>query len=175
MGPQVSDEFLEQKGSGTWHFPGDMACVGLGRPGSRPYLAETGLKIFLAEFNLLFTTFSSSKHSLPSREVNGFLSPHELLLYDYTLQCILVLPFIFIDFFEVLGCQWFLLSHWSLNYVPMICQTASYLTQLCCPLLFAHTHTKSKQPKTATTSNNETPHHPIMYLILLETFSLFLK
>lgn len=90
----MSDGFLEQKGSGTWHFPGHMVCVGLGRPGSKPYLAETGSKIFLTEFNLLF---SSSKHSLPSGEVNGFLTPHEPLLYDYTFQCILALPFIFFD------------------------------------------------------------------------------
>lgn len=81
---------------------------GLAGLGSRHYLTETRPRIFLAEFNLYFTTLSSTKHP----------SPPKLRLYDYILQCILALPSICNDYFEKLGCQWFILSH-SLNYVSL--------------------------------------------------------
>lgn len=173
----MSDGFLEQKGSGTWHFPGHLACVGLGRPGCRPYLAETGPNIFLTEFNLLFTTFSSSKHSLPNEKVNGFLTPHEPLLYNYTFPMYPGSSFHFhwllwatrmsmvsLISLELQLCTFWEQGLWYVRLPPTLLSS-----------LLHYTHTKSKQPTITTTNDNETPHHPIMYLILLETFSLFLK
>lgn len=74
-------------GVDPWHFPGDVACVGLGSWGRRASLAVQSLaqNIFLADFNLLCTTLSFSKCFLPSGEVNGPPHLREPLLCDYTL------------------------------------------------------------------------------------------
>lgn len=171
----MSDGFLEQKGSGTWRFPGDMSCVGLGRPGSRPYLAETGPQIFHAEFNLLFTTFSSSKYSLPSAEVNGISHPSwtpsvwlHFLMYPgssfhfHRLLWGTRMSMVSLILLEPQLCSFWEQGLWYVRLPPTLLSSAVPSS--------LHTHTKAKQSTIVTTNNNETPHHPIMYLNLLETF-----
>lgn len=102
--PQMSDSFLREKEVEPGIFLGTWPVPGLAGQGGRPYLAnQRPAQEFslLWEFNFHITTLSSSKRP----------SPLKLLLCDYILQCILVLPSTSDDSIEKSGCQWFILSH----------------------------------------------------------------